>query len=130
MADSTTFDTGISSVSRLYEQSTARQLPAYKSSLKVPGTSIPNHTLIELDFNKTLQRLERDFATSVLSEQIIYTPEEHQELMQKAIAMLLNQIADHPESDRSKLEPAASLLTAAQEVYEELSAQRKILIAS
>ena len=121
---SISFDSGISSISRISSDIVDQDFPKSKSSMKPSGEHVPAHFWKVLDMNRSFANRELRFATEFAERFFSLTPEEHHMMTDKAISALSTHLGDGPE-----IEPALRELEAIKQLQAELMMSRNVLLA-
>lgn len=125
------FDSGISSISRLNNTQVSSDFPKSKTALKPSGEKVEAYFWKALDMGRNFQSREMRFATRVPEQNTSMTPEEHHMMTNMALTLLNSRIRKEPENSETAvvLKQALSVFQEARENQEYLMMCRNVLIA-
>lgn len=117
------FNSGLSSISRIAEDIVDKDFPKDKSSFKPSGESITAYFWQALEMGRTFQNREKRFAMNVESSQSL-SPEEHHMMTSMALKIL-----DQHKNKGPEISKALEVLQESRELQEYLMMSRNILVA-
>ncbi|AMO57823.1 hypothetical protein GZ77_12955 [Endozoicomonas montiporae] len=118
------FNSGLSSISRVADDVVDKDFPKDKSSFKPSGEGITAYFWTALEMGRTFQNREKRFAMSVDSSKLSLSPDEHHMMTNMALA-----IFEKHKDESPKYQKALDVLKESRELQEMLMMSRNILVA-
>lgn len=118
------FNSGLSSITRVSDDLVNKDFPKDKSSFKPSGESVTVHFWKALDMGRTFQNREKRFAMNIDSNAPSLSPDEHHMMTNMALKIFEQHKYESPEYRK-----ALEVLQESKKLQELLMISRNILIA-
>lgn len=123
--DAITFTQGLSGISTQHADGAGQDFPKNKSGFRPSGKNVIAYIWRALDFGKTFEYKEMQFALRFPGHNQAISPDEHRIMTGLALDMLQQYSAEHPE-----IQPALDVLKESQELQKALYISRNVLHAA